>query len=82
MPTLFRFGGYRVVMYSEDHDPAHVHVIGHSAEYVFLLNLPDGPLTLRRRRAGADSEQRKVARILADNLAILREAWEARRDNT
>ena len=82
MPTIFRFSGYRVVMYSEDHEPAHVHVIGNDAEYVFALNLPDGPLTLRRRSAGTAAEERKIARTLADNLDMLKEAWEARRAGT
>jgi len=28
MPTLFQVGAYRVVIFVNDHSPAHVHVIG------------------------------------------------------
>jgi hypothetical protein len=28
MPTLKDFGGYKIVLYAEDHNPPHVHVVG------------------------------------------------------
>ena len=28
MPTVKDFGGYRIMLYAEDHNPPHVHVIG------------------------------------------------------
>ena len=37
----------RVVIYSNDHRPAHVHVIGAGKEAVFELNCPPGPVVLR-----------------------------------
>jgi hypothetical protein len=47
MPTILRFNGLRVVVYPNDHRPAHVHVIGAGCEAVFNLNCPDGRLELR-----------------------------------
>lgn len=35
--------GLRVVIYPNDHRPAHVHVIGNGCEAVFNLNCPNGP---------------------------------------
>lgn len=32
MPTILRFRGLRVMIYSFDHHPPHVHVIGRGAE--------------------------------------------------
>jgi hypothetical protein len=32
MPTILRFRGLRVMIYSYDHRPSHVHVIGPGAE--------------------------------------------------
>jgi len=32
MPTVLRFEGLRVVIYPNDHRPAHVHVIGRGAK--------------------------------------------------
>ena len=46
MPTLHRFDGLRVVVYPNDHRPAHVHVVDGS-EAVFHLNCPNGPVQLR-----------------------------------
>lgn len=34
-PTAFRTKNYRIVIYPKDHRPAHVHVIGPSAEAKF-----------------------------------------------
>jgi Domain of unknown function (DUF4160) len=47
MPVVLRFDGLRVVIYPNDHRPAHVHVIGAQGEAVFVLNCPDGPPELR-----------------------------------
>jgi len=37
----------RVVIHSNDHRPAHVHVIGRGGEAVFRLDCPNGPPALR-----------------------------------
>jgi len=29
MPTVKNFGSYRIMLFAEDHNPPHVHVIGH-----------------------------------------------------
>lgn len=42
MPTVARLGGLRVVIYPNDHRPAHVHVIGAGNEAIFVLNCPGG----------------------------------------
>ncbi|MFJ3487104.1 DUF4160 domain-containing protein [Pseudomonas sp. NPDC090202] len=47
MPTIIRIGGLRVVIYPNDHRPAHVHVMRDGCEAVLILNCPDGPPTLR-----------------------------------
>src|SRR5260370_25575848 len=47
MPTVLRFDGLRVVIYPNDHRPAHVHVIGRGCEAVFNLSCPAGPAELR-----------------------------------
>lgn len=47
MPTVLRLGALRVVIYPNDHRPAHVHVLGGGGPVVFVLNCPDGPPELR-----------------------------------
>ena len=40
MPTVKKFGGFRVVIYPNDRRPAHVHVIRADREAVFKLECP------------------------------------------
>lgn len=47
MPTILRIDGLRVVIWPNDHRPAHVHVKGAKGEAVFNLNCPRGPPALR-----------------------------------
>ena len=47
MPTVLRLYGLRVVVYPNDHSPAHVHVLGNGCEAVFNLRCPGGPPELR-----------------------------------
>src|SRR3546814_13527668 len=47
MPTVLRIDGLRVVIYPNDHRPAHVHVKGADGEAVFILHCTDGPPALR-----------------------------------
>lgn len=63
MPTVLRLDGLRVVVYPNDHRPAHVHVTGAGGEAVFILHCPGGPPTSRSRQA--------VGRILNDLVAHL-----------
>lgn len=51
MPTVVRFDGLRVVIYPNDHRPAHVHGTGQGGEAVFILNCPIGPVDLRESLA-------------------------------
>ncbi len=72
MPTVFRFDGLRVVVYPNDHRPAHVHVKG---EAVFVLHCPDGPPTLRESFGFDPTELSRIEDELAGALAALCEKW-------
>ena len=71
-----RFDGLRVVVYTNDHRPAHVHVIGREYEAVFNLNCPAGPVELRENYEFQNRELRHIADLLAANLGDLCRAWE------
>ena len=75
VPKVLRGSGFRVVIYSNDHRPAHVHAMSAEGEAVFVLNCPDGPLELREiYRVG-----RRVASALrawlAPRLPTLCDRW-------
>jgi hypothetical protein len=77
MPTVLRFGGLRVVIYPNDHRPAHVHVIGNRHEAVFELNRPAGAVTLRENYGFTRRDLALIERALIDHLALLFGEWEA-----
>ncbi|MFC3226843.1 DUF4160 domain-containing protein [Marinibaculum pumilum] len=76
MPTLDRFDGFRIVIYPNDHRPAHVHVIGADGEAVFFLNCPEGPPELRETYGLSRRSLGPVRTFLADRLAVLCDGWD------
>lgn len=42
MVTVLRAFGFRFVIFSNDHSPAHVHVLGQGGEAKIVLEGPDG----------------------------------------
>jgi hypothetical protein len=76
MPTVWRTGAFRVVVYPNDHRPAHAHVISASCEAIFDLHCPDGPVELRDNYHCSVADLRNIARELSDHLAELCAAWE------
>lgn len=77
MPTALRFGALRVVVYPNDHRPAHVHVIGQGHEAVFELNVPRGAVSLRENYGFPRRDLAAIERKLLQHLTALVNAWEA-----
>ena len=75
MPTVTRIGSLRVVVYPNDHRPAHVHVIGGGCEAVFNLDCPDGPPELRGNFGFLIAQVAKIKTALADDLGLLCAGW-------
>jgi hypothetical protein len=70
------FGGLRVVVYPNDHRPAHVHVIGRKCEAVFNLNCPAGPVEVRENYRFSRRELRQIQNALTKRLGDACGAWE------
>lgn len=70
MPRMKDFGGYKVMLYAEDHNPPHVHVIG-----------PDFQAKVRIRDAAVIAgvipprHRREALAWIAANRARLMERW-------
>jgi Domain of unknown function (DUF4160) len=77
MPTVLKFEGLRVVIYPNDHRPAHVHVIGRGSEAVFILNTLVGHQELRENYGFSRRELRHIGKVLTDHWAELSAAWES-----
>ncbi len=76
MPTILRFDGMRVLIYPNDHPPAHVHVMSSDCEAVFYLNCLDGPPVLRESFAFNTKQLTRIAAALASSLKTLCEEWD------
>ena len=75
MPTVWRIGTHRVVIYPNDHRPAHVHVVGRGGEAVFVLHCPGGPPELRESYGFSRAAVNRLKRALSAVLAPLCEQW-------
>ena len=75
MPTVLSIFGLRVVVYPNDHRPAHVHVIGGGCEAVFNLHCPADPSELRETMGFPQRELGRIAAALQLRLASLCQHW-------
>ena len=75
MPKVDVIDGLRVVVYPNDHRPAHVHVIGNGCEAVFKLNCPDGPPEMRENYGFSPGDLAKIKAALTARTAHLCAAW-------
>lgn len=77
MPTVLRIDGLRVVIYTNDHSPEHVHVIGTDGEATFELHCPDGPVSLRDSYGFTTRQLRRLIDELDAALFELCSVWES-----
>ncbi|MGO9865852.1 MAG: DUF4160 domain-containing protein [Terriglobales bacterium] len=76
MPTVLRFEGLRVVVYPNDHRPAHAHVVGRGCEAVFNLNCRAGLVELRENYGFSRPELTRIQSALTERSGELCQAWE------
>jgi len=60
MPTILRFHGFNIMIFVDDHEPAHVHALGHGGFVVFELLCPDGPVRFREGTGVKLREKRAI----------------------
>ena len=75
MVTVLRAHGLRVVIYANDHRPAHVHVFGDGEAKIDLLGA-DGTPDLVWADGMTRSEVRRAMRIVVEQQAFLLARWE------
>ena len=76
MPTIDRIDAARVVIYLNDHRPAHVHVVQGERSAVLILHCPDGPLELRENIGFSRTEMRHILEGSMSRLALFCGEWE------
>jgi hypothetical protein len=75
MVTVLRAHGLRVVIFTNDHPPAHAHVFGDGEAKIDLLGA-DGTPELIWADAMSRGEIRRALRIVTEQQAFLRARWE------
>ncbi len=77
MPTLLKIGPYRIVIYTRDHDPAHVHVIAVDRSAKIDINT----LEVLSNSSISSSDLKQILKVIQRNRKNLLEAWnEIRKD--
>ena len=75
MVTILRSGGLRVVIYVDDHAPAHVHLIG-DGEAKIDLGVISGALSMIWSKGFSAADLRRGWRLVRDNRDELMARWE------
>ena len=74
MPVVMRIAGYRVVIFPNDHNPPHVHVIGSDGQAIVSL---EKPARLLRVEGISHREGSKLAKTVEEHAEALLKEWEA-----
>lgn len=69
MVTVFRQHGMRFVIYSDDHEPAHVHVFGDGEARIDIVTM-----TVMTQGRMSDRDVRRAMDVIAENRAYFLEA--------
>jgi hypothetical protein len=73
MPTLLKEGGFRFLIYFNDHDPAHVHVHGSGAAKIILEGPESRPIPDRATMSAGDLK--KALKIVGDHQEEFLQRW-------
>ena len=76
MVTIHREAGLGFVVFVDDHEPAHVHVVGDGAAKIDLLGAGGEP-ELVRSTGFKTADLRKAMRIVAERQSEFIEKWNA-----
>jgi hypothetical protein len=70
-----RIGDLRVVIWPNDHRPAHVHIKGADSEAIFNLRCPGGPPALRESYGFKLADLNRIADTPAAAISVLCADW-------
>jgi len=80
MATLFRVGSYRIVVYPNDHRPAHVHAVGEGHARFELGTNPD-EVRLTEQDGVSMRDLRRIAREIMARHAECLAGWRRHHGN-
>lgn len=75
MVTVHRESGFRFIIFIDDHEPAHVHVVGDGKAKINLVG-SDGEPELVYNDGFKAGDLRKALRIVAEQQAMFLRRWD------
>jgi hypothetical protein len=75
MVTVHREAGLRFIIFTDDHEPAHVHVVGDGNAKINLSGVKGGPELVWNDGFKA-GDLRKAIRIAGEQQAMMQERWD------
>lgn len=75
MVTVYRSAGLRVVIFTDDHEPAHVHVFGDGQAKINLFGAKDDGVVLVWVDGMTKSEARRALRLVTEHRVLLLRRW-------
>ena len=74
MITVLRAHGLRVVIFADDHEPAHVHVFGDGHAKINLVSAEGGPALMWAEQM-TKGEVRRAFKTVVENRTMLLRRW-------
>lgn len=74
MPTLLNQNGFRVMIYTDDHEPMHVHVFK-QGEIIVNLGDENTPVSIRKNYGMSRPDARRALILVGANQEFLQERW-------
>lgn len=75
MPTILRYRGIRIMIFTNDHAPPHVHIIGGDAEARFDLLCDLGAASLKDHDGFSLKQLSAIGAFLTTHIQQLCQAW-------
>jgi hypothetical protein len=75
MPRVLTQGGFRVMIFPNDHAPAHVHVFDADGEVLINLGGEDEGPSIRENRVMRIRNTRRALRLVEDHQEMLLAEW-------
>lgn len=74
MVTIYRAHGLRVIIFTDDHEPAHVHVFGDGQAKINLIG-PDGVPALVKAEGMKANDLRRAMQMVRDRQGQFLAKW-------
>lgn len=75
MPTILRKDGFEIMIYTDDHEPEHVHIHKAGKELIVNLGGEKTPISIREVIGMSKKDTRKAVSIVHNHQDYLLQRW-------